>query len=379
MHDKFERDSQLIDKLIVINAGLSGDRDLIKQAGIVDSLGGMAESIKQAVADRVKQEGTIGAAATYLVPFLLSGPLRWITLIAYWFFDVSVGSLLKKAFDAAQGTIDEKGDFTEADASKVAEDVTAPVVKAASLEPLYELEKKGLLVAAMEGKLINTAQRSRYRRSPGIWGRIKNIFRSLGRGKSKILAGGFIRWFIKAALLGVAAIEGPRLLGIKDDPNAAEAPAQAPAQQQGEVLNMPGVPKWLMGLLPGGRMPSQTRPARPSYNLPPKIPHKLKLNTGNRGTEYHVNRTPTMWFVRLSGNVARTLLAWAVTIYPELRGHEAQIRSSKSFNTMVSRLGTKYSADTPGYLQILPDSGLHTWKDIVDHFAGEVAQKIKKA
>jgi len=374
---EFELDSQLIDKLIVVSAGLSGDKELIKQAGIVETLGGIATALKEAVGKRIKEEGTLGAAATYLVPFLLSGPLRWIALLAYWFFDISIGSLINKAFDLAKGVLQETGTFTDADATRVAGEVTAPIVSGASLQPLYELEKNGSLVSAMEGKLVKNAQPSRYRTNTSIWGRLKNIFSSLGRGKSKILGGGLIRWFLSALLMGLSgilAIEGPsmvsQLIGGK-------APGQ-PSAPEAEGDSGSGGGFW-GGLLGSGKPQQQRQPARPSYNLPPKIPHQLRPS--GRGTQYHINKGDTRWFVRLlNGNIRKTVLSWAVTIYPELMPYVKDILNSQSFNTMVSKLGATYDpVHSSDYLQVLPDSGLHTWQDIVDHFAGEVAKKIKKA
>lgn len=368
----FDKDSRLIDRFFVIGAGLSGDKNLIKQAGIVDTLGGIAASVKDAVGKRIKEEGTIGAAATYLVPVLLRGPLRWISLLAYWFFDISIGSLLNKAFDMAKEILGTSGTFTDADAAKVADEVTSPIMVGASLEPLYELEKQGLLVAAMEGKLTKEAQRGR-----SVWGRLRNIFGTIGRGKSRILGGGLIRWLITAVLLGLSgilAIEGPSLASKLIGGTGAEMPAET----------KPGVASdendgfWAT-MLPGSKPKSKPGAAKPNYNLPQKTPHTL--TPGGRGEQYHVNQNNTHWYVRLLNNsIKETVLSWAITIYPELKNYVPEILKSRSFNTMVSRLGMTYDpVHSAEYLQILPNSGLHSWKDIVDHFAGDVAKKIKKA
>ena len=92
------------------------------------------------------------------------------------------------------------------------------------------------------------------------------------------------------------------------------------------------------------------------------------------GNQYHINDGSTVWVVPLiNKSIEKTLIWWAVTIYPELKGNESELTQSSSFNNMVSILKAGIEPNHPDYLTI--PQGLHTRKEVVDRFAGAVKLK----
>lgn len=361
MYTDYEADSRIIDKLMVIHAGLTQDSEIVKQAGIADQLGGVFNTIQSTIKKRVARDGILATLATYLSPFALGriwSPLYVLIPVASWFgFDI--GAVFKWVIDAVSSIISSTGNFTQDDAKSIADQATSNITSAASLEPLRMLEKRGLLADAMEGKLIKDAQ---YRRR-GVG--LGNIFRSFGRGRiSKVLFGGILRWFIMAVLFGVAAFEGPKMLGLTGGGEKEETTEQSETGKP----SLPGVPDFVAGLVgaPGKQFPESQRSS--VANIPPKSMHNFKAQ-GDRGTQYHVNNGSTMWVVPRSSSVSNTLAKWATYIYPELSGREQELKNSPSFNQMVSAINS--ISNSRDYFRI--PTGLTSWKDVVDRFVGDLA------
>lgn len=372
MYNDYESDCQLIDKLMIIHAGLSQEEEIVKQAGLADQLGGAAQTITQAVKDRVNTYGVVPTIATYLtIPFLSSiwRPLGILAPLAAYIFNIDISALFKSVVDSVQSIISSTGEFTQEDAARVADQSTSSIIKGASLAPLRELEKRGQLVDAIQGKLIKEAQR----RKPSVfskYGILGKIFGSVGGGLRKVLFGGFLRWAIMAFLMGIALFEGPKLfMGEKGET------AQAP-NNPADSIGLPGVPTFLTNLFVG-KTPAQ--PQAPQYNLPPVVKHNLKPTSGV-GEQYHPNSDKTMWLIPLVGSVSNTLWKWAEAIYPELKGHQDLAANSASFNKLVSiiySVNAEIMGSNPSHVQMPINSGIHSWKDVVDRFVGEIAAKIK--
>lgn len=354
--EQYEADCQLIDKMVVIHAGFTQDPEIIKQASIADTLGGVAQRIYKAVQDRIARDGVVATLATYLSPMVLGriwSPLYILVPVASWFgFDI--GSVFKTVIDLVKGIISSTGNFTESDAASIADQVTSNLTAAASLEPLRQLEKKGQIADAMQGKLIKSG--SIKKEAINFLG-LGNIFRSFGRSRvSKILFGGFLRWFIMAVLMGLALFDGPKVLGFGGSTSSGETTGffgTAPQTGSGE---------------------SSTYQVS-QYNIPSTVSHSLKPS--GHGEQYHANTDRTLWVVNMSGDIANTLWLWAKSIYPELASHKQEVFASRSFNRMVSVISGVNQRIGTEYFQMPPNSGLHTWKDVVDTFAGEVAASIK--
>jgi hypothetical protein len=329
MYTDFEKDSELLDRLIIISAGITQDKELIKQAGIVDSLGGMAKSVHTSVKEKISRDGILATLMAYLSPSffgLIWGPFKYIIPVAS-FAGLDISGIFSKVIDSVKSVISNTGDFTKNDASRIADESTRSLSSQASLSILHELNNNGKIVSLAKS--------------------------GFGKSKSsiigKVLGHGLLRWFIMAVLIGVASIEGPKLikekaLGIKDEP-----------------------------FIPGE--PVSTKQTK-QYDLPDIIETNLKPS--GKGTQYHVNSGNTFWIIDMNGSIPNTLWLWAKNIYPEISKYENEVKNSESFNRMVSIISDA-SKDIGGrnFFKMPVDSELHTWKDVVDRFIGETASKIK--
>jgi hypothetical protein len=322
---QFQKDSEIITKFVVISAGLSNNTELIKNAGMVDTLKNIGQGIVEDVKTRFEKEGW-AALVTYFVYGKLGilSPIYWVLQGVEHFFGISPGSVLKSAIDMARGVTESTGTFTEQDADDIANKVTSGITSTASLNYLYLLEKNGEIVNSLK-------------KEAGIFQRLIN---NLNPNMKKGLIGGMFRWLIKAILLGVSAAWAT-VKGV----GKAEIP--------GAVVS---------------ESPSISGSMRIS-NLPPTKSHNL-VSSG-KGNQYHVNEGNTIWIVPLvNSDVKETLLRWVVEVYPELKEKIDELKGSSSINRMVSLLESNYNPQYPGYLQIVP--GLHSWKDIVDRSIGDV-------
>ena len=332
MYTDFEKDSQLLDRLLVISAGITQDQKIIKHAGIVDSLGGMAQSVHTSVTNKISRDGILATLMAYLSPAffgLIWGPFKYIIPVAS-FAGLDISGIFSKVIDSVKSVISNTGDFTKDDASRIADESTKSLSSQASLELLHSFNESGQIVSLARS--------------------------GFGKSKSsiigKVLGHGLLRWFIKAVLIGVAAFEGTKLIkekafGIKDEP-----------------------------FIPGEPVSTNQVSKIKKYDLPDI--QQFDLNPSGKGTQYHLNSGNTFWMVDAFKSIPDTLLAWAKSIYPEINGYENEVRNSESFNRMVSIISDA-SKDIGGnsFFKMPVDSGLHTWKDVVDRFVGETASKIK--
>lgn len=380
--DEFEKDSILIDKLNLMALAYTNDSDLIKQAGLIDDLKGVANTVMQAVKTRFETEG-IGAIATYLAPGMLwayFGPAGLLIAWAFQAMGITPGSLIKPIQDKIVATVQSTGMFTTQDADRISKEVAPAVSATASLAVLHQLHKKGEL-----NQLFKTAAGEP---SKGILGWIASFaskISGLGTGVARSVSSGFIGWFIKAILMGVALVEGPTLAmkllgGQATTPTQPGQPTQTPGQPQ---AGQPAASQswWeeyqekLFGPKPGTYEVTPQQPTQ-SYDLPQPISHNLQPS--GVGETYFINDATHIWMAPLVNDSIRdTLLRWAVAIYPELSSKTRELASTPSFNKMVSELSKTYDSSDSGQLRILPHREIHTWKDIVDRFVGEIASKLK--
>jgi hypothetical protein len=379
MTSTYEQDSALIDKILIINAGISGDQKVIKQAGIVDMLGGLASTIQNLVAQRVEKEGVAGALVTYLGTSALwrINPLLGVVAWAANAFGFSLGSIFKSAYDAAIGTIQQNGKFDESDAKRIAEDAVGQISTEASLDAIRDLEKQDMLTSVMQGHGLEKSAAPKMKGMRGAFG-LFNIFKYFGKGKTSFtLIAGFVKWFIWAALMGLTLIEGPKLVanlfgagygGEKEVPSE-----ETTVDSKGP--EMTGIPTAFTSFFGSGREPATT-PKKPKGISFPKIPHNLI--TSGKGQKYFLNTLQNQWWIKVpNGDIRNAMLNWAMVIYPELSGYENEIRRSKSFDRTAYSLARGYDQNKSKDWLKVPLSNLHTWKDIVDTFAGEAAKRVE--
>lgn len=383
MLSTYEQDSALIDRIIVIDAGLSGDLRLIRRAGIVDMLGGLANTIQNIVAERVRNEGVAGALITYMGTSALWGihPLLGVVSMVANAFGYSPGAMFKWAYDEVMRLIQQKGEFTEDDAKRIAEQASTKLEVEASLEPLHQLNKEGKLAFVLQGRgfedksgLIKDAAPKGLLSALGML----NIFKYFGKGKTSFaLLGGFFKWSLWAVLMGLTLIEGPKLVANLFGADHGKSPTgeSVPAGGTGGGPEIIGVPTFLTNMLGKGRQTGQATPQATVLNFP-KYDHDLVPS--GAGEKYFINGPNNQWWVKVpGGDIKNAMVQWAVKIYPELRGHEAEIKKSETFDRTAYALASNYDESRMRDWLKIPPSNLHTWRDIVDTFAAEAVMRIK--
>ena len=359
---QYVADTLLLEKLAVMEYGLT------KNAGIVDMLGGMASSIKDEISNKVKEKGL----ATVLEEYLVSGAI--MKMLGVWGYPIKWGAELL-GFDV-DGFIDSLIQFVK-NAISSGKTLTLDEVNqagkslggvVASSNDLFVFLRK----AEFEGTIMKNAGIGDYigkannnipffGGSGGILGRIFGNLARTGNGKSKILAiiVGIIVWAVKTVLLG-AGVAGVSTMIKNYKGTPSEEKSDKPTEDAGYQTQV-------------GNSEESAHPVK--VNLPAAIPNSF--SSSGDGNQYHINDGTTVWVVPLvNKSVAKTLIWWTTTIYPELKGYENEISQTSSFNNMVSILSAGVETDHPDYLTI--PQGLHTRKDVVDRFAGAVKLKDSK-
>ena len=341
----FEQDSALIDRIVIINAGLSKDPAIIRKAGLVDMLGGAFETIKKSVSEKVKEDGVDGTLVHYLINGALWRVNKFLMVIPIIMeaFGIDAGKIYNLIKDKLKGT---DGQITDADAKRIAEEVGGGISATASLDYLHQLSKEGNLSTAMaENELTKEA---------GLFGPLASIFTRVGRGKrGKSLIGGIIKWAVYALLSGFAITEASSLAKstVVDD----------------EEETSSGAGQGAVGAGQGAVAPRQ----QAKVNIPIS---KTNLKSSGQGESYFLNTPQNQWWIN-APDIKGTLLYWAKKVYPELVGHDNEIRMSKSFDNIAYILSSGRHPTSSNYLKV-PPSNLHTWKDIVDVFAGEAEARV---
>jgi len=386
----YEQDSALIDRLIIIDAGLSGNPKLIRRAGIVDMLGGLATTIQNIVAERVRSEGVAGALVTYMGTSALWGihPMLGVVSMVANAFGYSPGAMFKWAYDEVSKHIKQKGEFTENDAKRIAEQASTKLAVTASLEPLHQLNKEGKISYVLQGRGFEDKSGLEKYAKKGLFGSMGsavgmlNIFKYFGKGKTSFaLLGGIFKWALWAVLMGLTLIEGPKLVANlfgagygKSSPSSSEESGSA-AQTGGQKPELVGVPTFLTNMLGS----EKSGPAQSSQQSIQFSKQNHNMIASGAGEKYFINGPNNQWWIKIpGGDIRNAMVQWATKIYPELRGYETEIRKSRTFDRTAYALARGYDESRMrGWLKV-PPSNLHTWRDIVDTFAGEAAMRIKK-
>lgn len=317
---------------------------IVKEAGILDAMKTAKDVIMNQVNKKVEEEGVIGALTTYLVHgavFKLWSPWGSLILMAAEYLGLSPGRIINQIVSFVSDAI-KNGKTISIDELNakgkeiVSQEAAEPTTAHLELDQLIKLAKPP-------------------RRSSSSFGRSR--FGLLGR---RSIVAGIIFWLVKTVLIGAGAVT---LTGaVKDGFSSTYDKA-----------------KENYGLFDGSDENKEEtswfkKPTERQSTMPPIQPHSL--TPSGEGELYHENEGHTTWYVPLVANrIKSTLVAWAVNIYPELKGHEKAILSSRSFNTLASLLERCRVSEAPNHI-VMP-IGIHTRKELVDRFVGDAAQKIK--
>lgn len=104
-------------------------------------------------------------------------------------------------------------------------------------------------------------------------------------------------------------------------------------------------------------------------------PSQTRFKVSQNYNEESYNGPNSRW--ALGGDVSELpdlIVSWATEIYPDLKGHENEIKSDTIFNDVVNTIKAYNKGGTPGAIFI--PTQWHSRKDIVDQFMAELAKNI---
>lgn len=350
-------DSILIEKLFLIDAGLaiSQNVDLHKEAGVSDLLGGIASGVMDWGKKHV-DTSSVGSTLTSLADLMAPGvlfrvhPLLGGLATVSTVLGFSVSNIVRKVLAYLKPKLEAGESVSAQEINEVGKAAVAaeagPLDSTASNDMFYhlrEIEKRGELVRLVK----DAAVFGNKSRGPGM---ISNIFMGLRRGRAMWLLGAFAIWILKTILIGAGLIAAGeavyKMFGGQPKSEVAQQPAGATykAQEDGEAV-------------------------------PVATSNPSKLKPSGKGQDNHTNdHTNSVWVVPMvGGSVDAMLLTWASYVYPELSGKESVIESTPSFNKTVDMMSRHLEA---GKQRLKVPQGLNSIKQVVDMFAGDVANKL---
>lgn len=343
---QFAADVLLIDKISTIDIAIS------KQAGIADEVINMAKSgalaLKKEVEERVKTEG-IFSVFTYYFMAKSGWLMKMAMLLAEEIGGISIGGILNSVWNALRGTVKGEEQISPQKVNQVVKNAVQENITVTAQVPndmLYDLRK-----IESEGGIVRLAGRGNF---------VLRLLRALDPTRARWMVGGFIAMFVKTILWGVGLLTmggvAKKLITGDDDEDDEKEEEGTPV---GSGYFEKSKPK---------------RKVTPLSWVPPIVPHAMK-ESGMGITHFINDGTTKIWSIPLKTNLRNTMIMWAESIYPDLKGKGNLIATTPAFNIMVSNLN-KY-VEQSGYFITIPPN-FHSIKEIVDHFVGQTARKLER-
>lgn len=342
---------------------LASDPELLKQASLFQDIGfgSIAEKIKQFAKENIRADapgGYVGSIVSLMAPAILFRihPVLGIAGAAAHVLGFDMVGVVKSIMGGLSNQINSGEGVSLSDVSSLGKGVVSGEVGdiAGADDMLLPIREAFDITAQKrhwghQGKLPKTP--FGYEKGAPL---LKRIFGNLSRARGKWLIGGIIVWFLKTLLVGAGLVAGAGLIKDVVTPDKDQETPTPKPEGEGAAYNKPA---------------PAVKPYVPPKKLDPFTP------SGN-GKQYFSNDTNNVWIVPLiNRSINDTLIAWAVDVYPALRGKEFEIEMSPAFNAAVSRLKRNFVAKQPGSL-IMP-IGLHTRKQVVDLFSRDVKKQMK--
>lgn len=320
-------DTLLLQKLATIECGITKNANLLSE--VVNGITGLGSSIISDIEEKVKEKGALAVIGEYFAEgavIKLLGPWGYLISAAAEAFGFNIGDFIGTVFSYVKDKIENGQPVNLDEVNQMGQSMG----KTAHKDMFYSLRK-----AEFEGTIVKN-------------GGMLDFFLKGKAGKSIVVA--IITWILKRILIGAGVTEVSKAISDKVK-NYAETPSDNTENANSQTQN------------------SEESAHPVKVNLPPVIPNHF--TSSGDGNQYHINDGSTVWVVPLlNKSIEKTLIWWASTIYPELKGQESQLNQSNSFNNMVSILQAGLEQDHPDYLTI--PQGLHSRKDVVDRFAGSI-------
>lgn len=358
-----------VDTLIVET--ILSDPRLSKQAqsGLVSSLiqkvYSYAHEKFQAVQD---SDHKIAMISNFLIPGIFTAlgfpVLGFLSKLGEMFFGLDFAKIFSEAAEAIKGLVVGGRQTT----SSAVDDVVNRVVSSAPTKPdpknEEELEerKKMLTQAKLtlrDAQLFKIALTDYLHRNPdvnlynpemnikfaaGLFSSSLSTFIASRHKTTKILIA-VIAWIAKAVLAaGGFMVMGDVINSIvgTNSTTTPSAPNTSPSEPQAEVDTA-------------------------NQNIFPVAPGYVPENFNTSYARWVIQSDPS--------SIDHLLLSWATEIYPGLRGHESEVRSTTGFQN-IENVIKAYNSGGPPNITFIP----RQWKSrkqVIDHFMNEVATKIK--
>ena len=331
---------EFISEAILVERLVKEFRPIEKNAGLFDSLG--LNTITSEVEDYVKKN--MGG----------EHPYQWVLKL----FATGMIFKIHPILGIVAAIADQFGFGVTALISKIGQ-MLEPKLKAGEPIDLTEANQSVMsIIQSQAGPLEGTTSKessSFYGIMKFAWGAggITALLSKLSPKMGKWGISGIVWFVIKALLLGAGLVAGAGFIKSLFDKDKKPGETSTPASNESSSQS--------------GSSPQTAHTPTGSSILKPS----------GRGQQNFANDSANIWIVPLiDGSIEETLVAWAVDVYPELRGKETQIESLPSFDYAANMLHQNFDRSNPDHL-VVPQ-GYHTRKEIVDLFSKEAEKLIGK-
>jgi hypothetical protein len=358
---EYFQESLLIDRLVSEEFGLQ------KQAGVAELLSGVGEAIKSTVSqntDTSSPEGIGASLIRFMTPSILFRlhPIAGVLYLIGTAFGFDITTIYSKIMSSVQSKTTSGQKLTPQEVTEIGKQVVAQEAGPIETEASFHLELK------KQAQYYNYHSSSSSQTTPKIpWllpdqkaGPIQKIFGQLFEarkyGKAKWLLGGFVIWIVKTVLAGIGLLTVTNVIS-----NQTKKLFPSQSEKQTPVQT------------------TEVKEEKQEINQPQQEQKsQITLKPSGRGTKYFHNDEQNIWIINLlDGSPEKTLLAWAIDIYPSLSGYHEFIQQNSKFQVTLSKLESNWKSSSPDQL-VMPKE-FNSAKEVVDTFASSVTEDINNS
>lgn len=358
---QYAAETALIEELAADYCGLQ------KQAGMVDDLlGGVTGSVKDLVSnvtDSDRPGGIAGNIIGLLVPSILFrlNPVLGIVYFAASMLGFDIQGVISKIVNAIKPKLLAGEPVSAQEVNQVGK--AAVSAEAGPIDSNDVREANYSIVSIIkEADFWEELDKARPKKNvdklktPWFFGEGKskierifgNLFAKRATGKVKWLIGGIIIWLIKTVLASAGLLIAAGAVSKVINKNLPSA-------------NLPGPP-----LAQDKETKERVKEEERASQAPTS-----KLKPSGRGQQTFANNANNHWIVPLvNRSIEDTLITWAIDVYPELKGLEAEMEASPDFQRVLGKLKMNYKSSSPDKLPMHKD--FQSRKEVVDQFAHQI-------
>jgi hypothetical protein len=309
---EYFQETLLIDHLASEEFGLR------KQAGVLDLLSGAAESIKSTVsqnADTSSPEGIGASLIRFMTPSILFRlhPIVGVLYLIGTAFGFDITIIYSKIMSVIQSKTSDGKKITPQEVTEIGKQIVTQEAGPMETEATFYAELKKC--AQYSGSNSQTTPKIPWLLSDQKAGPIQKIFGQLFEarkyGKAKWLLGGFIIWIVKTVLAGIGLLSVTNTINNK---SKELLHSSTDKQTQNQVITEE-------------KKENNAQMEHEKQHVEQK--QHVILKPSGRGTKYFHNDNQNIWIINLlDGSPEKTLLAWAIDIYPSLSGYHEFIQNN---------------------------------------------------